>query len=372
MSYKEKLENKDSIIPSRQEKVDYSEEVGTLVPRKQHRPWRNKVRKKAAKEAKRRLREEEGNKYNTIISDMQIMQRKKKNRNKKPNYSNCPNENVTKDKQEINDRGKIDSSLFRYINEQLYTMNSAEAMKLFQKEPEAFELYHKGYQKQVRKWPYNPIHIIIQWIRSLKRDSLVIADLGCGNAMIAKTLSHIATVHSFDLVAANDRVTACDMSMVPLYSESVDIVVFCLSLMGTNLNEYLSEANRILKKGGFLKIAEVASRFINVKQFVHAVKKMGFAVFGKMMKDGGYFIILEFIKTGKVIEKRPTGLKLKPCLIFYGKFVVKKLRAKLELSRGTMSAQIFWNMDRKGRRKPILCMIRYCPYLVYSAHKKRD
>lgn len=32
------------------------------------------------------------------------------------------------------------------------------------------------------------------------------------------------------------------------------------------------------------------------------------------MKVGGYFVILEFIKTGKVMQKRPTGLILKPCL----------------------------------------------------------
>lgn len=33
---------------------------------------------------------------------------------------------------------------------------------------------------------------------------------------------------------------------------------------------------------GFLKIAEVASRFISVKQFVHAVTKMGFNITGKV------------------------------------------------------------------------------------------
>uniref|UniRef100_A0A8R1TNJ8 Ribosomal RNA-processing protein 8 n=1 Tax=Onchocerca volvulus TaxID=6282 RepID=A0A8R1TNJ8_ONCVO len=310
MRHKENLADKDSVILSRQKKIDYSEEVGTSLPRKQHRPWRNKVRKKAAKEAKRKLRE----KKDTISSGMQIMQNKKKSRIKKTNYPNGSSKNVAMDRQEMNGREKIDSSLFRYINEQLYTMNGSEAMELFRKDPEAFKLYHKGYQMQAKKWPCNPLHIIIQWIRSLKHDGLVIADLGCGNAIIAETLSHTATVHSFDLVAVNDRVTACDMSKVPLCSESVDIVVFCLSLMGTNLNEYLSEANRILKKGGFLKIAEVASRFINIKQFVHAVTKMGFVFSGKMMKDGDYFVILEFTKAGKVAQKRPIGLELKPCL----------------------------------------------------------
>lgn len=51
------------------------------------------------------------------------------------------------------------------------------------------------------------------------------------------------------MVANNDLVTACDMSKLPLENESVDIVVFCLSLMGTNLVEFVREAHRILKMG---------------------------------------------------------------------------------------------------------------------------
>ncbi|CAG9529853.1 unnamed protein product [Cercopithifilaria johnstoni] len=317
MGEKEKLEGEDNAIPSKQGEVDYSEKVGTSVtkfPRKQRRPWRNKVRKKATNEAKRKLREEKGNEHTIPLSDVQIKKRKKKRKIKKTKYLNGSSENRAVNREEMSGLEEMDSSLFRYINEQLYTMSGAEAMELFQKDPQAFELYHKGYQKQAKKWPCNPVHIIIQWIKSLKHDGLVIADLGCGNATIAEKLSHIATVHSFDLVAVNDRITACDMSTVPLNNESVDIVVFCLSLMGTNLNEYLREANRILKKDGFLKISEVASRFVSVKQFVHAITKMGFNMTGKMMIDGGYFVVLEFIKTGKVMQKRPIGLKLKPCL----------------------------------------------------------
>lgn len=50
-------------------------------------------------------------------------------------------------------------------------------------------------------------------------------------------------------MAAEECVTACDMANVPLEKNSVDVVVFCLSLMGTNLSDYILEANRILKTG---------------------------------------------------------------------------------------------------------------------------
>ena len=36
---------------------------------------------------------------------------------------------------------------------------------------------------------------------------------------------------------------------VPLDGESLDVAVFCLSLMGTNWIDYVKEANRVLKTG---------------------------------------------------------------------------------------------------------------------------
>lgn len=39
------------------------------------------------------------------------------------------------------------------------------------------------------------------------------------------------------------------VGQVPLATESVDVAVFCLALMGTNLQEILGEANRVLKLG---------------------------------------------------------------------------------------------------------------------------
>lgn len=75
--------------------------------------------------------------------------------------------------------------------------------------------------------------------------TLIVADFGCGTAKLAKSVRQ--KVHSFDLIAVDDTVTACDVAHVPLENKSVDVVVFCLSLMGTNLRDYILEANRVLK-----------------------------------------------------------------------------------------------------------------------------
>ncbi|KAE8628389.1 hypothetical protein XENTR_v10007499 [Xenopus tropicalis] len=166
---------------------------------------------------------------------------------------------------------RLSSARFRYINQQLYTSDSHEALRLFQNDPEAFTVYHKGFSQQVQHWPVSPLAQIIKYIKN-RPPSLVVADFGCGDALIARSVRN--TVHSFDLVALNDHVTVCDMAKVPLSDETVDIAVFCLSLMGKNIGEFLQEANRVLTPGGVLLLAEVSSRFDDIRQFLSAMSQL--------------------------------------------------------------------------------------------------
>ena len=46
----------------------------------------------------------------------------------------------------------------------------------------------------------------------IRPPNLVVADFGCGDAKLAQAVPQ--KVHSFDLVALNPRVKACDMSNV--------------------------------------------------------------------------------------------------------------------------------------------------------------
>ncbi|XP_029026448.1 ribosomal RNA-processing protein 8 isoform X2 [Betta splendens] len=206
---------------------------------------------------------------------------------------------------------RLESARFRYINEVLYSTSSGEAKRMFKQDPQAFSIYHRGYTAQVQKWPTNPVDAIISYIGQ-KPPSLVVADFGCGDCKIARSVTN--KVHSFDLAATCELVTVCDMANVPLADASVDIAVFCLSLMGTNLADFISEANRVLKMGGVLKISEVASRFENVRSFLSALAKLGFKTVSKDT-DNTHFYSFEFVKTGncpKSIKK--SGLQLKACV----------------------------------------------------------
>lgn len=60
---------------------------------------------------------------------------------------------------------RLDGARFRYLNEQLYSGPSSAAQRLFQEDPEAFLLYHRGFQSQVKKWPLQPVDRIARDLR---------------------------------------------------------------------------------------------------------------------------------------------------------------------------------------------------------------
>ncbi|XP_063877073.1 protein IWS1 homolog isoform X1 [Scylla paramamosain] len=213
-------------------------------------------------------------------------------------------------KQKMEER--LMAARFRMVNEELYTKNSSEAQQLFKRDPAAFDAYHQGYQTQVRQWPVNPLDLIVKWL-SKKPKEWVVADMGCGEATLAQRVPQ-SCVHSLDLVAANPQVTACDMAHTPLAAASVDVVVFCLSLMGTNLKDFMMEANRVLRSGGIMKIAEVESRFGDVKEFEKHLARYGFHCTARDTSHQ-YFFLFDFKKTHKL--KKMASLPdifLKPCL----------------------------------------------------------
>lgn len=197
-------------------------------------------------------------------------------------------------------RQKLISARFRHLNETLYTAPSADALQLFDDNPEMFEDYHAGFRQQVEVWPQNPVDNFLATIRArgkVKQSYLnkkgskskpakgaesdggleplprthgtaIIADLGCGDAALSHSLTtsnEISSlnlkIHSFDLHSPNKLITKADISNVPLEDGSADVTIFCLALMGTNWISFIEEAYRILHWRGELWVAEIKSRF---------------------------------------------------------------------------------------------------------------
>lgn len=84
-----------------------------------------------------------------------------------------PNKNAKKPVDSLRAKmlDKLKGARFRYINEELYTIKGKDAMKIFKKDPDAFEAYHAGYRHQVAAWPINPVDIVI---KSLKKRYLTL------------------------------------------------------------------------------------------------------------------------------------------------------------------------------------------------------
>lgn len=191
-------------------------------------------------------------------------------------------------------RQKLISARFRHLNETLYTAPSESALELFSLNPEMFEDYHAGFRQQVEVWPENPLDNFLATIRTRGRvkqpvskggskaadpvtgtaplprthGTAIIADLGCGDARLASTLTSSNEVqnlhlklHSFDLHSPSKHVTKADISSLPLEDNSVDVAIFCLALMGTNWISFIEEAYRILHWKGELWVSEIKSRF---------------------------------------------------------------------------------------------------------------
>lgn len=194
-------------------------------------------------------------------------------------------------------RDKLVSARFRHLNETLYTTPSKQALEMFNANPELFAEYHAGFSQQVKEsWPSNPVDGYIAAVRKRgaistprhdKRNNsnknqlprrpngmCTIADLGCGDAQFAHALTTPASkklslkVLSYDLHSPDALVTKADIANLPLPDGSVDIAIFCLSLMGTNWVSFVEEAWRVLRSDGKGEcwVSEVKSRFGKVSR----------------------------------------------------------------------------------------------------------
>lgn len=271
---------------------------------------------------------------------------------------------------------KLSGSRFRWINEQLYTTTSDNALEMIKKQPELYEEYHKGFASQVESWPENPVDLFIRELvyRGVSKminspgglpgvaingeKTIVVSDMGCGEANLAVQIDKFMEnyqknskdalkkfkkqfgggkdisvknfklkfkVHSFDLKKINEKITVADIKNVPLKEESCSVVIFCLSLMGTNFLDFIKEASRILIKGGELWITEIKSRISDPKctEFIKAIENLGFKlrVFddgNKMFTKFEFFKPIKNVKSGKVEEIRGDKAEgewlLKPCI----------------------------------------------------------
>ncbi|OKH40360.1 hypothetical protein NIES2119_01675 [[Phormidium ambiguum] IAM M-71] len=193
---------------------------------------------------------------------------------------------------------------FSQMNRLWNQTHSAKTHQRLQENPEEWAQYHTLYQESRQDWAIVPYEEMIRWCQ--KESGYVIGDFGCGEAKLAEAISDRHTVYSFDHIAINNNVIACNMAHVPLNDEELDVAIFSLSLMGSNFTDYLREARRTLKLDGQLHIIEATSRFGDREQFCTDLEALGFAIIS--VEDMWKFT---HITARKTYRKPQAGVELK-------------------------------------------------------------
>lgn len=237
--------------------------------------------------------------------------------------------------------------MYRQINEQLDsgTGNSTDA---FENNSDLYFKYHEAYNVIKDNWEFNPLDHITNRIKQIQsinksKKKLVVGDFGCGNGDLLRAFDSNKEVKmfGFDLFKLHPATIVCNMKKIPLKDNSLDVAVFCLSLMAKDVSDFIKEANRLLRKGsvcnekvialkvknnkyfyissnsGTLIVAEAESRILGgVNDFIKILRRYGFACLKEHEKadsnnsfgvqNNSVFVILEF----KKIKNLPSNKSL--------------------------------------------------------------
>jgi ribosomal RNA-processing protein 8 len=151
------------------------------------------------------------------------------------------------------------------LNKRYKTLTSQNLRKEFTENPDLWTKYHEISEENEKSFPEDgiPRNRIIHELNKIQtKRPKVVVDMGCGNAQISQ---HYKNDHRFqfinyDHISSNDFVTSCDISRTPLDDNSVEICILSLAMWGSNCEEYITEANRILESNGELYIIEPTKR----------------------------------------------------------------------------------------------------------------
>lgn len=188
--------------------------------------------------------------------------------------------------EEIRIRNK---TLVSEFNRRGKTTNSQRLHDELSKNPVEWFNYHKARRESMKTWAEIPYEYIASKIKNKNR---VVADFGCGENLMKNCIPH-NKVYSFDHVAIDESVIACDMAHTPLEDESIDIAVFSLALWGSNYEDYFKEAYRLLNYDGLMYIAEPTKSYDETQraELMEMLKRNGFTPVGNIEVRGKFFYI---------------------------------------------------------------------------------
>ena len=166
-------------------------------------------------------------------------------------------------KAERQQRAKSEISV---LHQKYKTMTSQNLNTLFKENPEKWDEYHKISKDNEESFPEDeiPRNKMIKYLENIPgKKQKDIADLGCGFAEINQHFVNNSrfTFHNFDHHSSGELVVERDIKDTGLDDYDIDVVILSLAMWGSNCEDYLKEAHRILDTGGILLIAEPYKRW---------------------------------------------------------------------------------------------------------------
>ena len=187
------------------------------------------------------------------------------------------------------------------LHQRYKTLNSQNLQNEFKENPELWNQYHEIAEENEKSFHEQdiPRNRIIQELDKInvKRTKSVV-DMGCGKGQISqyfKDDSRFSFIN-YDHISSNDTIISCDISQMPLESDSIEMCILCLAMWGSNCNDYVKEAHRILESGGKLYIIEATRRWSEKDETGNIIQNQEGNKLKTLLEENGFQIIQKSIE----------------------------------------------------------------------------
>jgi ubiquinone/menaquinone biosynthesis C-methylase UbiE len=125
-----------------------------------------------------------------------------------------------------------------------------------------------------------------------------VVDLGCGKAQIAQRFHTDPRFQfiNYDHISSSQNVISCDISRTPLDDNAAEICILSLAMWGSNCEQYIQEANRILESDGKLYIIEPTKRWTDKDEHNNIVDGTEGNKLRTLLLESGFIIKSEHIQ----------------------------------------------------------------------------